>query len=69
MELGLLEMLVAKGGLTAMIVSWAAVLYGTATAAIALTRTKKDDNMQAKLEGIPLIGGILKALINFWPKK
>lgn len=69
MELGLLEMLMAKGGVIAAVITWTALAYITATGVIVLTPTKKDDDMLKKLESIPLIGGMLKALINFGPKK
>jgi len=69
MELGILEMLMGYGGIFAAVITWVAFVYVAATAVILLTPTKKDDDFQAKLEAIPFVGGILKALVNFSPIK
>lgn len=69
MELSLLQMLYGQGGIVAAIISWLAVVYITATMIIAMTPTKKDDDFLTKVLGIPLVGGLLKALVEFGPKK
>lgn len=65
----LLDMLLALDGVVEAILAWISVLAVAAVAAIGVTPTKVDDNALAEVKKIPVVGGLLKALLRWRREK